>query len=556
MNHTATYSPEDNKLRVYPAQRLDDELGEEYAAFKTAGYKWAAKQECFVCARWTPAAEDWALRLAGQIDDEDYGATERAADRAERFGDYRDRRRDEAHGHADTFADGPAAFGHQSRARAERQAARHDRHRGRALCQWDKAEYWQERTAGVIAHALHRARPDVRRGRILTLESEQRKHLKSLADARARRAAWKRIAAEPDADKARQLAIALANASCDWGDYVHPRTGAVVHSMYSLLEADEANPITGQEAAELWLAKWADPDRKGASWHRWTAHYELRLSYERAMLENEGGSAAAVEMEPGGWIGRHQIQAVNKSPATGRVTSVKLWGEKDYYRGEPVLRADGTYGAPLVLKSVNIERMGESVYRAPTDEERAAFKASQAEKKAERTAKRKANPLPQLVNPTDADAERLQAIWNAEAEAKHIAAKKWGEFVPSEVVRLTQAGYSARSKGAYASFETRTLDVAGKPSRRSSNMWTREGADYDATLGATACKVRMASAAGSSWSSPPRLIVITDKPQKPLPLDWAKLGEQAAPEALPEPVAPAPAVAAEPAELVPAGLLF
>lgn len=86
MTHIATYSPEDNKIRIYPGGiRLDEELGEEYASFKAAGYQWAAKHECFVCPRWTPEAEDWAIDLAGEIGDEDYSPEERSADRAERF---------------------------------------------------------------------------------------------------------------------------------------------------------------------------------------------------------------------------------------------------------------------------------------------------------------------------------------------------------------------------------------------------------------------------------------------------------------------------------------
>ena len=38
MEHSATYSPEDNKLRLYPACRLD---ADEYAKVKAAGFIWA-----------------------------------------------------------------------------------------------------------------------------------------------------------------------------------------------------------------------------------------------------------------------------------------------------------------------------------------------------------------------------------------------------------------------------------------------------------------------------------------------------------------------------------
>lgn len=42
----ATYSPEDNKLRLYPSEWLD---AEDYARFKNARFKWAPKQELFGC---------------------------------------------------------------------------------------------------------------------------------------------------------------------------------------------------------------------------------------------------------------------------------------------------------------------------------------------------------------------------------------------------------------------------------------------------------------------------------------------------------------------------
>ena len=42
---TATYSPEDNKLRMYPFARLD---AGTYERMKKAGFKWAPRQELFV----------------------------------------------------------------------------------------------------------------------------------------------------------------------------------------------------------------------------------------------------------------------------------------------------------------------------------------------------------------------------------------------------------------------------------------------------------------------------------------------------------------------------
>lgn len=61
---TATYSPEDNKLRLYADRRLD---AETYARVKGMGFKWAPKQELFVAPRWTPDREDLCVERGGAI---------------------------------------------------------------------------------------------------------------------------------------------------------------------------------------------------------------------------------------------------------------------------------------------------------------------------------------------------------------------------------------------------------------------------------------------------------------------------------------------------------
>ena len=67
--YRATYSPDDNKLRLYAGGRLPADL---YARVKAAGFKWAPQQQLFVAPMWTPQREDLALELCGEIDDEEY----------------------------------------------------------------------------------------------------------------------------------------------------------------------------------------------------------------------------------------------------------------------------------------------------------------------------------------------------------------------------------------------------------------------------------------------------------------------------------------------------
>jgi len=95
----------------------------------------------------------------------------------------------------------------------------------------------------------------------------------------------------------------------------------------------------------------------------------------------------------------------------------------------------------------------------------------------------------------------LQDFLNAKASAKE----------PSAVVEMTQAEYVQRSKGRYARFETMELRKGGL-FRPPSDMWS--SADRLPLI----CKIRGCSH-GVEFHSPYRIVVITDKPQKPLP-DW------------------------------------
>lgn len=381
---SATYCPEDNKLRLYVGRVPRA----EYEALRAEGWTSTPKQDCNFVATWTPERHDTALRYAGGIiEDEDMGPAERAADRAERFAGYRDNRTADAHASADTYHAGPSVHGYQDKGRAIRAADRHDRHADRALDAWSKAEYWTRRTEGVISHALHASTPAVRMGRIKTLEAEARKNAANTAEITKRWKLWQRVAASTDPDHQNKLARQVNNYFYDWkNDYQHPRKERKA-SLYDLF--NDADPITGAEAAALYLAAHTDPTSE--AWNdtrpaRWAQHYALRLAYENQMLAAQGGRAAFVEMEPGGFLGTRQIQKVNKSPATGRVVSVQVWGTWTGYTRESGYTQSATKPALVTIKT---ERLPANAYRPPTDEERAAFQAARkAEKAARKTAKK------------------------------------------------------------------------------------------------------------------------------------------------------------------------
>ncbi|MDX9972243.1 MAG: DUF3560 domain-containing protein [FCB group bacterium] len=489
MNNTATYCPEDDKLRLYVGRVPR----EDYERLRAQGWQPLHKQRETgggdFAAGWTPEREDTALEYAGGIiEDEDKGPAERAADRAERFAGYRDKREGEAMERADTYAAGPRLLGYQSAALAERKARQLDRVADRAVNAWDKAEYWQTRTAGVIGHALHVAAPGVRMGRIKKIEAEIRKIEKDSTDATIKSQLiwdiWNSIAGNSKLIVLRACGYALQNAEikpagegerytvdqCRLGmalmmvNNVHAEYGSERYKTQKTTLAQLANgTLTPEAAAKEWLSN--HPERP-ADWNgegRWINHLRLRLAYENQMLEAQGGRLASVEMEPGGWIGKHQVQKVNKSPATGRVVSVQVWGTTRGYTKESGYKQEETRPCLITLET---ERLPPNAYRAPTPEEKAEFDAARkAEKKAKAERTPKGAPL---INPTDEDAERLQAVLNnaskAVSDARQVKAygKIYTEYKPSTVFPMTQAQYSDYSKGTYGHGETRGVCRGGR----------------------------------------------------------------------------------------------
>src|SRR5688572_639989 len=156
--HTATYSPDDNKLRLYPAHRLS---AEDYARIRAAGFKWAPKQELFVAPKWTPEREDLLIEWCGEIDDEDQSLTERQEARAERFEGYHERRSQDAEqarrgvaAIADNIPLGqPILVGHHSERRARKDAQRIEDGMRKTIKLWETAQYWTRRAEGAIRHA-------------------------------------------------------------------------------------------------------------------------------------------------------------------------------------------------------------------------------------------------------------------------------------------------------------------------------------------------------------------------------------------------------------------
>jgi hypothetical protein len=288
--HTATYSPEDNKLRLYPSHRLDTD---EYNRVKAAGFKWAPRQELFVAPMWTPQRADLLEELCGEIGDEDTSLVDRAEERAERFEEYSQHRAqdaDRAHAAVAAIADNiplgqPILVGHHSERHARRDAEKIENGMRRAIKMWDTSKYWTSRAKGAIRHAKYKELPSVRARRIKGLEADKRRNEKSLAQSEKFLKAWTR---EP---MTLEWAIKISNFDhisrpFPLAEFPRELPASQYEGDMGLWSALDGGIITAEQARDIAIPVHA---AMIAHYQRWIAHTENRLAYERAMLEEAGG---------------------------------------------------------------------------------------------------------------------------------------------------------------------------------------------------------------------------------------------------------------------------
>ncbi len=330
---SATYSPDDNKLRLSASQRLD---AETYERVKAAGFKWAPKQEIFVAPMWTPEREDLCIELAGEIEDDDCSLTERAEERADRFGDYSDKRGKEAASareHVQSITEHipfgqPILVGHHSERHARKDAQRIENGMRRAVQLWETSAYWSRRAERAVAHAKYKERPDVRHRRIKGLEADKRKQEKHIAEAEQFLGFW--LKCEAETDPAKKLAMALKISG--YRSHQMPRKEGdredwdQLPSAYTVLNNSHPNlyaPRTVEEVIEEAKKQFpASTERV----RRWLNHYENRIAYERAMLGEDGVvKGEKFDIQVGGrvLIGSEWLVVLRVNKREGRILSVR-----------------------------------------------------------------------------------------------------------------------------------------------------------------------------------------------------------------------------------------
>lgn len=352
----ATYSPEDNKIRIYPFSRLD---AETYAKVKAAGFTWAPKQELFVAPTWTPPREDLAFSLCGEIGDEDTSLVERAEIKAERLENLSERKGVEGERlYSDlqgAAAGGSVVVAANNSRKAEKEKARVERTLTKALSAFEAVGYWKDRAAGALRHAKYKERPDVRARRIKGLEADLRKQEKVQAE---RAKIFDAVCKIDSVEKLRWL-------------YRNTNVGSPI-KLGERLEAGDA-----VESIVLDLKDhYGMPD----TWaKRWAEHYRGRLEYEREMLGVSGGLVAEkFDIQPGGRIetGGEWFSVIRVNRKAGKVVSVRC--------------------SRRFVPIISIEDISD--YSAPTEETVAAVKA--------------ATKLPPMVNvPGEGVLEMTAAEW-------------------------------------------------------------------------------------------------------------------------------------------------
>jgi protein-L-isoaspartate O-methyltransferase len=306
----ATYSPEDNKLRLYSEERLDAEM---YQRVRKAGFIWAAKQKLFVAPMWTPSREDLLIELCGEIEDEDKSLVERAEERAERFDEYSDHRAEDAHRAKESvaaIADGipfgqPILIGHHSERRARKDAEKIENGMRKAVKMWETAKYWEDRAKGALAHAKYKEIPAVRARRIKGLESDLRKQEKGKKEAEQFIKLWESIEGETllkfkegEQTKERR-ALWIANrdyvSKCfTLAEYPRELPKSQYEGSKSIWSAMTDGIINADQAQEISVRVHTRAIKHN---DRWISHLTNRLTYEKAMLE-EAGASKLIEKKP------------------------------------------------------------------------------------------------------------------------------------------------------------------------------------------------------------------------------------------------------------------
>jgi len=402
MNITATFSCEDNKLRIYASERLDDDI---YQRVKDAGFRWAPKTTLAERAELkAERLENLAVKRAHQSS-VFFNAADEISRRFE-FGQ-------------------PILVGHHSERKARKDQQRMHSAMDKAVKAHKAVDYWNTKATGVERHANRHHAPRVRANRIKKLMKEFRDHQRAINHCHLCVQLWTELSATEDHEKLIERVRYFEGAQLEAGS-ASPFDWDVTTAKRSVDEAKEyaANCI------EHWENAAQNPTRK-----RITAHVLNRLGYElgesggvsrylgelsavilQAFARDHGSHKPKAKKEGAGWV----LESMVPLPAhIGK--GCNITGNDDFWR----------------------DLMQSAGYEVPVKKERR---------------KNTSKSVP-LINPSVEEATQLQAMWNAKAKAKHETTPGTMNF--NAISELTQKQYSARAGGSYSPCSTIELDAEG-----------------------------------------------------------------------------------------------
>lgn len=280
----ATYSPEDNKLRIYcvPEERFDTET---YEQVKDARFRWAPIQKLWF-AHWSPKAEDLCIALAGDIEPEEKTLVERSEAKAERLKALAEKRANDAIGFAraaqqlsSEMGNQPVLLGHHSQRKIEKNKERVERNQEKSEKAASAVRYWNWKMMGAIHHAERKNRWDVVARRIQTLLTDLRKQQSFLNDGAKTIEFW--TMAKGKADPKAKFAMAYKIANYRWD--------LSINDCYSALREclSEDNEIINQERIDQIIdenIRLGERRFNNQNTRRRVIHLLNRLEYERAQL--------------------------------------------------------------------------------------------------------------------------------------------------------------------------------------------------------------------------------------------------------------------------------
>ncbi len=471
-DHTATYSAEDDKIRIYFSYWLE---GDDYKRVKDLGFKYAPKQGCSF-AIWSPNREDFALEMAGEITAEGTTLAERAAAKAERL---------------DTYATNSAAkailVGHHSERKARRDKARMESAMNQANSAGEKVNYWNYKLRGVLEHANYKNRDDVRERRIKTLLAELRSYQRVINTSYLAISIWEKLENNKNSESFAESVKTL----CGYPDMSpHLRDTKTCWG-----EMDNGN-LNADQVLEISL-DFHYRVVEGRNRYRCISHTLNRLAYERSELgdvELFEGTLTPVILQT--FLREHGTDSPKATRTDKGFKAISKVPFPVHISNEILTEID-------LSESDWRELMQASGYEVP-------------EKKERRKSKSTAAAIP-LITPTKQDAERLQALWNAqmaEAISKHRDAAYMTAKV-ADIKEITQAIYSNNSKSEYDKCTTIEVDENGK------EVCMGWKDNHYQKLGVAAFRVRVVKS-GEIYK-PKSVIVLTDKPGKALPIEWPEV---------------------------------